>query len=96
MEREEIEAMWERIKALEENALKVSKALATQSIFSIFAQMFAWSAGGGKHKPFLAYMKPKATEASERLNNAQNVDEVIEIIDKFSDDCINFTGALFE
>ena len=94
--REEIDAMWERIKALEGNSLELSKALATQSIISIFAQMYAWSIGGGKHKTFLAYMKPKATAASEQLNNAQNVDEVIKIIDKFVDDCLNFTGALFQ
>lgn len=96
MEREEIEAMWERIKALEENALKVSKALGVQSIISIFGQMGAASEAGGKSKTFIAYMKPKAEEAGEQIMNAQNVDEVIEIIRKFTSDCANFTGALFE
>ena len=96
MNREEIEAMWERIKALEENSLKVSKALGKQSIISIFGQMYASAVGGGKHKTFFAYMKPKATAASEQLNNAQNVDEVIKIVERFTEDCVEFTGALFK
>ena len=96
MEREELEAMWERIKALEENSLKVSKALAAQSIISVRTEMGTISALKGKHKAFQAYMNPKMEEAGQKLDNAQNVDEVIKIVREFSDDCINFTGSILE
>ena len=96
MEREEIEAMWERIKALEENSLKVSKALAQQSIYSIFGQMTTRAARAGKHKAFGTYMKPKASEALKEIRDAQTIDRVIEIVEGFTKDCVKFTGALVE
>jgi len=94
MEREEIEAMWERIKALEENSLKVSKALAEQSLYSIFGLMSSRAAERGHHRSFGAYMEPKAKEALQEIRNAQSIDEVIQIIRKFTEDCVKFTGAL--
>jgi hypothetical protein len=95
MEREEIEAMWERIKALEENSLKVSKALANQSIYSILGVMSS-KVVGGSHKTFQAYMTPKAIETLGKIENAQNVDEIIGIIEQFTGDCTKFTTALLK
>jgi hypothetical protein len=94
MEREEIEAMWERIKTLEENSLKVSKALAEQSLYSIYGLMSSRAAAGGHHKSFGEYMEPKAEAALQEITNAQSIDEVIQIIRKFTGDCVKFTGAL--
>ena len=96
MEREEIEAMWERIKALEENQLKLSKALGSESVFSTITQMTALSVVGGKRDAFQAYMKTKFEEVGREISNAKNIDKVIHVVHKFNDDCIKFTGALFK
>jgi carbamoylphosphate synthase large subunit len=96
MEREEIDAMWQRIKSLEENSLKVSKALAKQSMYSIVGIMSQRSAAAGKHTTFAAYMQPKGQKALEQIENAQNVEEVIQLMREFTADCLDFTLALLK
>jgi len=96
MEREEIDAMWERINALDENALKVSRTLGELGVVSVLGLMRALIVPTGKFKNFIAYMEPKTKEALERIGNAQNVEEVIQIVRQFSDDSSNFTEALLK
>jgi len=96
MEREEIEAMWERIKALEENSLRISKTLGEQSITSVVGLVRTLVEPMGKFENFKAYMEPKSKEALKRISNAQNVDEVIQIIRRFDNDCTLFTKALLK
>ena len=95
MEREEIEAMWERIKALEENQLKVSKALAAQSILFFYGLEGAiLKLITGKFEAYKDYMGPRAKKAGHDISNAENVDRVIEVTSEFTEDCLSFTSSL--
>ena len=94
--REEIDSMWERIKALEWNNLKISKALAKQSVLSIFGLMGVVAATEGKKDTFIAYMGPRGNEIEKLIGKSKGIDEVIEIVEKFNKDCVEFTGALLE
>jgi len=94
MEREEIDAMWERIKALEENSLKVSKALGQESIFSIYGLAVSGTSAGGKLQTFAEYMGPKIKEAQLNIEDAQSIDRVIEVVREFNKDCIAFARSL--
>ena len=90
MEREEIEAMWERIKALEENMLKVTKAMVYESILST-NNLVAWPlATAGKKQAYMEYMKPKVDQAKEAVLEAESVDKVVELLRAFNFDCISF------
>ncbi len=96
MEREEIDAMWERIKALEGNSLKISKTLGEQSILSILGHMIDVSVTHEKVENFRAYMQPKAEKAVEYIKNAKNVDTVLQLVREFTNDCLKFTASLIK
>ena len=96
MEREEIEAMWERIKALEENSLKISKTLGEIAITTVVGLVRSLMVPTGKFENFKAYMEPKSKEALEGIANAQNPEQIIDITRQFSNDSSVFTGALLK
>jgi len=94
MEREEIEAMWERIKALEENGLKICKTMGELIIVSLLGHMIDVSKAAGKFKNFKAYMEPKANQAVQHLKDAQSVDKALQVVREFTEDCFKFTESL--
>ena len=93
MEREEIEAMWERIKALEENSLKGVKGLACLLLDSIVGVVGSMTPLGDRKKYF-NYMEPKLNKAFQEFNNAQSIDEVLQIMKRYTEDLNFFTRAL--
>ena len=96
MEREEIEAMWERIKALEEDSLNISKTLGEVSVTAVLSVVRSLLVPAGKFENFKAYMEPKSDEAMKDIRNARNIEEIIHIIRQFSDDSATFTGAVLK
>jgi hypothetical protein len=97
MEREEIEAMWERIKALEENSLRICKTLGEDSIARFYLlKGTILMLEKGNLGAYKEYMDARAREAGQQINDAQNVHEVIQAVNKFTDDYIKFTTSLLK
>ena len=94
MEREEIEAMWERIKALEENQLKVSKAMAIENMASFNNLAIVITAITDKRQAYKEYMGPKLDQATKDIFSVGNVGEVIELLHNFNSDCISFLKSV--
>jgi hypothetical protein len=96
MGREELDAMWERIKALEENQLKVSKAIASESVVSIYNLELVGMGLVDKMQAYQKYMKPKMNQARQGIFNAESIDKVIELLRNFNSDCIEFVKSVAE
>ena len=94
MNREEIEAMWERIKALEENQLKIGKAVAYESLLSTYNLAAIIIGLANKKLAYEEYMKPKQVQAEQAILSAESIDEIIELLRNFNFDCISFTRSL--
>jgi len=94
MEREEIEAMWERIRALEENSLKVCKAMAYESALSTYNLAAIPIGIAGKEKAYEEYMKPKSDQVEKAIWGAENVDEVVQLLRNFNFDCLAFVQSV--
>ena len=93
MEREEVEAMWERIKALEENQLKFCKVTAYESILSVY-NLAVMLMPLRNVKSYEKYMEPKREQAERDILNAKSVDEVIGLLRGFNYDCISFVNSM--
>ena len=95
MEREEIEAMWERIKALEENQLRVCKAMAYEILLSTWnLALTALMVSKDKLEPYEKYMKPKVQRAEKAIRSAGNIDQVVSVLRAFNHDCMSFVKAM--
>ncbi|MBM2824811.1 MAG: hypothetical protein HW402_475 [Dehalococcoidales bacterium] len=86
--------MWEHIRALEENQLRVSKELALQSMFSARTQVGFMSVLRHQDEAFDSYVSPKLKQAAQELASAQNVTEVVELMRQFCGDCMDFSSSL--
>ena len=93
MEREEIEAMWERITALEENQLKFCKVAAYESVLSVY-NLAVMLMPPRNVQSYVKYMKPKHEQAEENILNAKSIDEVIGLLRGFNYDCISFVNSM--
>ena len=91
-EREEIEAMWERIKALEEKSLNVAWNVAAFEVqFThnwVLTTLGIWKPA--EVDAYIKYMKPKTEAAQKAAMNAGSVGEAFDIAAKFSDDCLAY------
>jgi len=95
MEREEIEAMWERIKALEENQLKVSKLLCEDSATILYTLAgTVLRLRKGNLETYREYMGAKVQEVCKQIRKAEDVDSVISLVREFTDDCVKFVESL--
>jgi len=95
MEKEEMEKVGERVKALEENQLKMAKEFGKQGVafFLTLAGMKVAALKEDKYKSFEKYMKDKIAEANKKIGESKDVDEVITLSGEFTDDCINYTES---
>ncbi len=95
MEKEEMEKVGERVKTLEENQLKMAKEFGKQGVafFLTLAGIKIAALKEDKYKSFENYMKDKITEANKQIGDAQDVEKVITLASKFTDDCINYTES---
>jgi len=98
MEKEEMDELGERIKALEENQLKMAKEFGKQGVafFLTLAGMKVAALREDKYKFFGKYMKFKTEEANRYIGGAQDVEEVISLTGKFTDDCIIYSESLLK
>ena len=88
----------ERIKKLEENQLKMAKEFSKQSVafFFTFAGIKVGSLGEEKYKSFGKYIKDNINKANKQIDDAKNVDRVMIISAKFTDNCIEYSEAQFK
>ena len=92
MGKEEVE---ERVKALEENQLIMAKEFSKQGVafFLTLAGMKVAALKEDKYKSFEKYMRYKIAEANKKIGESKDVDEVIMLSGKFTDDCITYTES---
>jgi hypothetical protein len=96
MQKEGMDDLGERIKALEENQLKIAKEFSKQNVsfFYALSGMRVAALKEDKYKTFEGYMKFKMEEASRYIGSAQNVEEVISLTDQYTDNCIAYAESL--
>ena len=96
MDREELDTMWERIKALEEDSLEVARQAATfeaSSAYHLIAAVFLVLAASGKPDKagaYAKYMYPRLESAEKAVLVAPNVQEAFKIATDFHNDCFNY------
>ena len=95
MKKEEAEKVGERVKKLEENQLKMAKEFGKQGVafFLTLAGMKVAALREDKYKSFEKYMKGKITQANKKIGESNDVNEVVMLAGKFTDDCINYTES---
>jgi len=88
----------ERIKKLEENQLKMAKEFGKQGVafYLTLAGMRVASLGAEKYKEYEKYMRDSMDKANKQIGNAKDVDKVLTLADKFTDDCIKYTESQFK
>jgi hypothetical protein len=88
----------ERIKKLEENQLKMAREFSKQGVafFLTLAGMRIASLGEENYKAYEKYMRDNIDKANEQIGNAKDVDKVMALADKFTDDCIKYTESQFK
>jgi hypothetical protein len=95
MKEKEMGEVEERVKALEENQLKMAKEFSKQSVafFLTLAGMKVAALKEEKYKSFEKYMRDKIAEANKQIGESEDVEKVITLAGKFTDDCINYTES---
>ena len=90
-----MEKVEEHIKKLEENQLKIAREFSKQGVafFMTLAGMMIASLGEEKYRSFQMYMKENMSEANKQIAAADDVDKVMTLADKFTDDCIEYTES---
>jgi len=93
-----MEKVEERVKKLEENQLNMAKEYSKQGVafFFTLAGMRIASLGEEKYKSYETYMRDNIDKANKQMGNAKDVDEVMALAAKFTDDCIKYTESQFK
>ena len=97
MEREEIEAMWERIRALEKNSLEVARGAASFGVVSAYNLAVTMLVHFGEPKKivsFTKYMEPRYESAEKAALDAGSTEEAFKIASQFQNDCIGYVKSL--
>ena len=97
MEREEIEAMWERIRALEKNSLEVAREaanLGVASAYNLAVTMLVHFREPKKIVSFTKYMEPRYESAEKAALDAGSTKEAFRIAAEFQNDCIGYVKSL--
>jgi len=103
--REEVDAIWEKLRALEErmeglgeqvsaDVLRIAKELATASAFSFHNYMRHLATGMGKHKAYSSYMSPKFKSLVVHIRDAQSIADVFNLHMTFIEDCVAYIESL--
>ena len=93
MEREELDAMWERIKALEENNLEVARVAAAFEVLSTYNFAVAMLVHFGEPKEIISYrkyMEPRCELAEKACYEAGSPEEAFKTATQFENDCIDY------
>ena len=93
MQREEIEAMWERIGALEKNSLEMAREAARFEVLSAYNFAVAMLIHLGDPKKIVSYtkyMQPRCEAAEEAVLGAPSMQEAFKIASQFQNDCISY------
>jgi len=95
LEREEIEAIWERIKALEKNNLKLARYAARSLLTSTYNLMLTgvMLASPREYDSFIKYMKPKCDLAENAISEATEISTAFKIQVDFQNDCIAYLNS---
>jgi len=98
MAKEETLGVNERIKKLEENQLVIAREFGKQGVafFFTLGGMRVASLGQEKYQKFQEYMIESINKANKQIGEAGDVDQIIELSGKFTDDCIKYTEAQFK
>jgi hypothetical protein len=96
MEREEIEALWERIKALEGKSLVLGQTVGSAIVALAYNSMLTTIAVG---KPaglsaFIKYMKPKMESARHAAASADTEEKALKVAVDFQNDCVVYSQSL--
>jgi len=97
MEREEIEAMWERIRALEKNSLEVAReaaSLGVVSAYNLAVTVLMHFREPKKIVSFTKYMEPRYESAEKAALDAGSTKEAFRIAAEFQNDCIAYLKSL--
>jgi len=92
MEREEIEAMWERIVALEGKSLWLAQAVGSAIVALAYNSMLITIAVG---KPeglsgFIEYMQSKMESARQAAVSATSIEDALKVAVDFQNDCVAY------
>jgi len=93
MQREEIEAMWERIRALEKNNLEVAREAARFEVLSAYNLAVTMLVHFRKPKEivfYTKYMQPRCEAAEEAGLGAPSMKEAFRIATDFHNDCLDY------
>jgi hypothetical protein len=93
MAREEIDAIWGRIRALEKNSLEVARVAAAFEITSTYNFAVAMLVHLGEPKEIVSYRKyiePRCNSAAEAALSAKSPEEAFKIATQFENDCIDY------
>jgi len=96
MEREEIEAMWERIRALEKNSLEVAREAARFEVLSAYnlaVTMLVHFREPKKMVSFTKYIQPRCEAAEEAVLGAPSMQEAFRIATDFHNDCLDYVKS---
>ena len=97
MEREEIEAMWERITALEKNSLEVAREAANSGVvfaYNLAVTILMHFGEPKKIVSFTKYMEPRYESAEKAALDAGSTKEAFRIAAEFQNDCIGYLKSL--
>lgn len=95
MEKEEKEAMWERISNLEKNQVKFCKSMAYESVLTTYnLVLMIISASEKDTKGYTTYMGDKFKKAEKDIFSMKNVDEIIEFVRRFNYDCGSYMKSV--
>ena len=100
MQREEIEAMWEKLREHEQtinqiaqDTLQVARDAAFSIVLSTYNLGLAFLAALGEAKAmgsYIEYMQPRCLAASETTQSARNSKEAFKVAEQFESDCLDY------
>jgi hypothetical protein len=95
MEREEIDAMWERIKALEENSLVLAQTVGSSIVTLAYNSMLTaiTVAKPAELSAFIKYMGPKLESAQQVASSAGSMEDALKAAVDFQNDCITYSKS---
>lgn len=98
MAKEETVKIEERIRKLEEDQLRIAKEFGKQGVafFFTLGGMRVASLGQEKYQKYEKYMKDNINKANKQIGEAKDVDKVMTLAGKFTDDCIEYTESQFK
>jgi hypothetical protein len=93
-----MDKMEERIKKLEDNQLAMAREFGKQGVYfyMTLAGMRIASLGEAKYKEYETFMRDSMDKADKQIASAKSVDRVLELSNKFIDECVEYTAEQFK